>query len=1103
MKSRNRRILPALLTLTTALLIVFVAGQVLIAPPETDGVRELEGSWLEREYNRFRAYPRLQKAMDAVADGDLEEARSHLANALEETPELPQALKLSAEIELKSGAPYRALAHADRLVRLRPEDPPVYWLRARTLQDLERYDAALQDLRRALRLGLVDPNRSQAKQVEVGLLIELGRVAEAKEALTDLADAGPEFWLRLGDLALRHGWGGLAVAAYRNARAGATPENRPATLRRLAQAEQGVGDWSAAQATLLDLVTLTDGDPWAFEQLGVIAERQEEFAAAASWATLASDTANDPALMMRAARLEVKAGYAVRALAQLDKVPVEQRPDGFLEFKAMVLMADQQYAPAATTFRAAARAAREDRALRADLLRSAVEASRLAGDVELELELRREVESVSGSREDRIALAERMIALNRSAAAAGVFAQLVREGDTTVSDAYVDALLAAGQAEAAIEYLTQRARWVEAATVAAEGGQWQDAADLFKQAYLATGGRDPALLQRALFAAERSGGRSDTVELLRRAYPFSNLPCSSRIEMTGRLARAHVRRDRGREALDAVIAVAREVDSSELALIAARLLAQTDCRRALEWAVRARRYGAGGAEPYAIEGQCAVETDDHRRAASAFQAAVATAESGGAPVDPGWLDGLALSLERSGRPIEALAARDRRLTLQYDAQVALSAAVTADRIGDHDRAAALRIGISPDALPRGSRAHLYDGLAADAERADSAQEALQHLGQAVTIEDTADRRFRMASALTDIGQTERATAELERAAKLQPDNVDIQAALAYAMLGAGDDAAAERYFAAALLLEPGHASLNEDSGYTNKRLARNEAAVDRFRAALDAYGPVDELSRDERCRIKREVRELSEAWRIEAAADLDLRGSTSGPASPLGDGIGGTGSLQASWRPPLIGYRSGRILEVFARTFWNNDENTARPDDDTLQGGVGARWKPLPEHNAYLSFERMVALGDAARDDWLARASVSFDQNTDWQPTRELWPTGTLYLDAARAVETDTTFLTAEARWGYAWQPSGRFVTPDLDDVVKSYLVASAARTDEGGEVTDEVAAGLGVEWRVWFDESEYAAHVGTAEISIEALAPVQTDRREGMYGRLRFRMSY
>ena len=87
--------------------------------------------------------------------------------------------------------------------------------------------------------------------------------------------------------------------------------------------------------------------------------------------------------------------------------------------------------------------------------------------------------------------------------------------------------------------------------------------------------------------------------------------------------------------------------------------------------------------------------------------------------------------------------------------------------------------------------------------------------------------------------------------------------------------------------------------------------------------------------------------------------------------------LEAYWRPPVIGYRNGRIFELFARTFQTlADESGGPTGTSTQQGMAGARWKPFSNVNLIVEGARLFALGTVARNDWLARVAASHGEGT-------------------------------------------------------------------------------------------------------------------------------
>lgn len=129
---------------------------------------------------------------------------------------------------------------------------------------------------------------------------------------------------------------------------------------------------------------------------------------------------------------------------------------------------------------------------------------------------------------------------------------------------------------------------------------------------------------------------------------------------------------------------------------------------------------------------------------------------------------------------------------------------------------------------------------------------------------------------------------------------------------------------------------------------------------------------------------------------------------------------QISYRPPVLGFRDYRTLDLFLRVIGQFDDDTIRPNEDTWQGGLGAEWKPFKTLNYITSLEYLFKIGDDSREGWLWRNRASFAYG-DYPREDELWwPTLVLYGEAAwlfdRKWRDEELSLFTEDRLGVSWR---------------------------------------------------------------------------------------
>ncbi|RMF08654.1 MAG: hypothetical protein D6763_09550, partial [Alphaproteobacteria bacterium] len=208
----------------------------------------------------------------------------------------------------------------------------------------------------------------------------------------------------------------------------------------------------------------------------------------------------------------------------------------------------------------------------------------------------------------------------------------------------------------------------------------------------------------------------------------------------------------------------------------------------------------------------------------------------------------------------------------------------------------------------------------------------------------------------------------------------------YKAYAAGDYGAAAAAFERALAIDPNQPDLAAQLAYTLKTLGDNRAAARWFRHAIShTHTEVD-------YRLRREVAILENRfdmsgyiiWRENA-----LDGGALAAAGPsLTQSQGGT---ELSWTPPRVGLRNGRRLQLFARFLWGFEGDTLKIQDDSHQAGLGARYRPLKAHNLVITAERLMGIGDFARDNWMLRSSYSWDRGYGYEPGATSWDYVTFY----------------------------------------------------------------------------------------------------------------
>jgi tetratricopeptide (TPR) repeat protein len=343
--------------------------------------------------------------------------------------------------------------------------------------------------------------------------------------------------------------------------------------------------------------------------------------------------------------------------------------------------------------------------------------------------------------------------------------------------------------------------------------------------------------------------------------------------------------------------------------------------------------------------------------------------------------------------------------------------------------------------------------------------------------------------LTDLGRKDEAKA---RFAQAQADgslaaasNLDV----AYLAASLGDDKAANARFERARQTNELTGSAILDAAYAAKRSSRNAEAIDYFKAGIDenAAGKLP-LSAQALFDARREVAELERSWGAFVTLSYGAVGVM--PSSPLAPPLVGGNLLQAGseifWRPPVIGNRDNSIFEVFARTFETLSDGTGGPTGaPTLQGAIGARWKPFSSFNLVLEGARVFALGHDARTDWLARVAFSDGQGTDLRVDVPNWTMWQIYAEYDRFFVKPQTVVSFEGRFGRSFR-----LDPISDRVVVTPFLALGGGYNNLLATPNALGTGPGVAVRWWFREDKYTAPMSYVDLNVQYRFKLAGDNR-------------
>lgn len=304
---------------------------------------------------------------------------------------------------------------------------------------------------------------------------------------------------------------------------------------------------------------------------------------------------------------------------------------------------------------------------------------------------------------------------------------------------------------------------------------------------------------------------------------------------------------------------------------------------------------------------------------------------------------------------------------------------------------------------------------------------------------------------------------------------------AYDLLRESKDNEALAQFQKGFGLGGGKAGNYADAGYAAKRIGENDEAVKLFEASLDADDHEHAFDDQRRFGYRREVQQLERTWGFVVSLPYQVSAfSYQGTVSVLQPGV------EAYWQPPKIGYRNGRILQFFVRGYGTvYDGSGSVTGLPTLQGSVGARYKPLVDQNLVLSAERLVRLGSRSQNDWLARLGYSSEAGSDLRVTEPSWRAWQVYAEADYFFHQGRYILYSQLRYGHTWA-----LTSINDHLTVYPHVALVFDHDNKERNQTAIGVGPGLQFRFWFRENRYSAPASWADLTVQYRIPLTSAAR-------------
>ncbi len=617
-----------------------------------------------------------------------------------------------------------------------------------------------------------------------------------------------------------------------------------------------------------------------------------------------------------------------------------------------------------------------------------------------------------------------------------------------------------------------------------EQQRYSEAADSYLSASKSGQNWDWQLLARAaesLFLAGRSEEASDTYSALLGDSRFPQDQAGPLWEKYGYVL-TQLNRDEPAAAafLDAAAAGRDSWDLRfNLGLTLLRLEKWREARTQLEMALAQKRTAPG----LFYLGQCFIRLGQPGLAIDAMAEALEQADQLDGPQLKSLYDNLGYLYAEQFQDEAAIEMWAKSLALSKDSVIQLKLAKIEIR---QDKAGAGRQqldSIESVGLTAELQAELLDLRADLASNEASIAERIEALQEANRLAPSPERHYKLGVSYRQIGQPERAVAELERAVEQDPQNTRYREALGYAYRQADQRSAATAELEAVAQADPDYLSVPEDLGYLHMQQSHNRQAVDWFKQAIDNQPLVpvhteedEEAIENKTYRMRQEVAKLTDHYDVTAYMSYRTNsvGQPSAAVPLLGGGVPSQGGLELSVRPPGIGFRDERIFEVFGRILWNLFPDSLRFNDESYQGGLGVRYKPFKSQGLFFSGEKLFRIGDSSTDNWLLRALYSWQRGAELRP-REFRKNYTLfYADAAHLARHPRSWsFYGEARQGVNFR-----ATENLN--ITPHLVLDGRYLDRPEANSNYLEPGVGLSFRYKFNQDQYTAPSASFELLIQ-----------------------
>ncbi|SFV52376.1 TPR domain protein [hydrothermal vent metagenome] len=426
---------------------------------------------------------------------------------------------------------------------------------------------------------------------------------------------------------------------------------------------------------------------------------------------------------------------------------------------------------------------------------------------------------------------------------------------------------------------------------------------------------------------------------------------------------------------------------------------------------------------------------------------------------------------------QALYYWDQYLKHKHSKQIILKAAKLALLMDDAKRARGYLSGLSRPVVRHESEYYTLKAKLAELKNDNS--QALAYYRKALKYgKNNTDTLYRYANLLAKEKRYKDAITYVKKIIPHTRDKAKYYAQIGYWYQKYGKDKEAALAFKKALKYQK-DPQYYKALGYSEVKLKHHEHAVNSFKRSLDLLEKEGTGTASEKYNLKRSIKYMEDSFTGYFAYVSSNRAV--GNVSPIitDDTIGGYSALRLSYTPRSYTDR----LQFYLNTAVGIKNKNITMAEGTTQPSVGVSYQVTNNTMIVVSVEKLIKSGSKSRDDVLMRVSGKFFDDYSFDPALKNKWFKSLYIDIAYFFEHDSYRFYSKYEQGYmqkinyqnAWMPYiSASITYDNDNNTKKSMY--------------NYDIGMGLSYLFWLDEEKYRSHAYTGRASVEARKAYKTN---------------